>query len=936
MRRLLIFALLAAPVFAWGQGINGGGIGGNDLTNSFVTPNGGTQTTLGAALASPTGNVSGATATATGTTTARTLAARAADLVNVRNYGALGNGQIATPTVTLSGTSLTVGTSLFAATDVGKTIVIANAGTAPTTGTVMNIPTTSPGSGYTAVPTCAVTDASSSGSGATCSALMAIQSVTLTTGGVACLNGTDTFLVGIDGTGTPAQFTGVVSGGVLSGSLTLVSGGNFTAMGATTSVPVYGANCTTAPTVSVSYGVGAVSVTAVGAAYTTAQTTAALTGGSPSVAAVVGTPQFGAPIPPLVTTIAGYTSPTQVTLTAAAGTVITGTATEILWATDDSAAFQNAINAGSGIWVPGGLYWIGTKLDPGAGSLTIRGEGMANTILAWDSGSSTSQDSGAWYNVFRHKTSVNAVSELEFEDFQIRGVLDFGRTNTGGPALELNNYSGLKLNRVKFFQIPWMANQNEAIMKFTVTDSIFDTVMRDQARCRQCFADRIIGNKFIHSDDDSVALHTIDYLNAPGDVREGIVVEGNDFEDTTCVDIAGARSVVVRGNSFRRCKGSAIHMSSGSTEATYPMRGIIISDNVATDTVARIPTPTASSCVICVLVNVPNAPTGVTSMLPGSNSYPSAYFAKPWDYDINSTNAGAAFAAGARSIQIHDNVIMRTLPAVANYSAWGFGMMLTNSGFLDPPMSDVAMRPLEGVQSSDTATSVDIHHNNVQNVGIGILLRGAITAPSQASVSVSFNRIYDAVTMGIQQYEGGTATSVDIIGNTIDVDPFGLAANRNFGAWASGSPNLCVSVQFAGPVKMALNTFSNCYSIQTSINWVMSDNIVRGQVASGTTGQTGTWSSANQGMGVFPVNVGKQFFISPVTSNPGLNAPATLGGIALTHVTSAAALPTSGYHVVGDMIWSTAPATCACIGWMPITTGSSWTAGTDTKLVPLQ
>jgi hypothetical protein len=58
----------------------------------LVTPSGGDQQTLGTALGAPTGNASNSTVTATGSTTARTLADRAADVFNVKDYGAKGDG----------------------------------------------------------------------------------------------------------------------------------------------------------------------------------------------------------------------------------------------------------------------------------------------------------------------------------------------------------------------------------------------------------------------------------------------------------------------------------------------------------------------------------------------------------------------------------------------------------------------------------------------------------------------------------------------------------------------------------------------------------------------------------------------------------------------------------------------------------------------------
>ena len=170
-------------------------------------------------------------------------------------------------------------------------------------------------------------------------------------------------------------------------------------------------------------------------------------------------------------------------------------------------------------------------------------------MLFFDNGTSTTQDAGNWTPLLKNISSnPNSLKgDIQIEDVQIRGLLDFGQTNVGAAGLELKIYTQLSLDRVKFSQISWMAMQNESKQQFTITNSVFDTVMRDQARCRSCFAVRITGNKFIHSDDDSVALHQASYIQGPGGERENLLVEGNDFEDTTGVHILGARSAIVGG-----------------------------------------------------------------------------------------------------------------------------------------------------------------------------------------------------------------------------------------------------------------------------------------------------------------------------------------------------------------------------------------------------
>ena len=630
----------------------------------------------------------------------------------------------------------------------------------------------SAGAGYTSVPSCAVTDSSGTGSGATCSALMSLQSASVSTAGVECLNGTDNFVVGIDGTGTVAQITATVSSGAVNGTPTIVVRGLLSGLGTLSAAPGYGANCTTAPTFNLSYGVAALQVTALGAFYATTHTTAALSGGAPTTAAVLGTPLISAPVPPLKTTITAYTSSTSVTLNDAAGTAISGT-DQILWATNDYTAFQNALNSGVGTLVPAEIYWIGGTLDPGAGSTTISGQGMNKTIIAFDNGTSTTRDSGSWTPLFENISgSATALKgSIQIEDPQLRGLLDFGRVNVGGAGLELNNYTDLEFDRIKFYQIPYMAMQNEAIQRFTVSNSGFDTVMSDQARCRSCFAVRIIGNKFIHSNDDSVALHQASYVQGAGVVREGLIVEGNDFEDTLGVHILGARSAIIRGNSFRRTKVSATNLSWNSYEGVNQLRGIAIADNSMEDVISRVPLG-AAGCVICLSVEPPSSPAGVTSFLPGSVAYPSLYFGLPWNYDLNNVTNAAAFGPASRGANIHDNMMMRTLPAVSNYSQWGYGRMFSTAGFIDPPVPDTGLKPTAGISASANLNGFSIHNNNVHNVRRGIVLNDNVVAPSQTSVSVSFNNIDDAWEYGVASFGSGSLGTFELIGNRIDVDPF--------------------------------------------------------------------------------------------------------------------------------------------------------------------
>lgn len=98
----------------------------------LVTPDGGEQTTLGAALANSTGDVTNSTATATGSTTARTLGNRFADVVNAKDYRVKGDLQTLSSSFTIiaSSTALSASSGVFTSSMVGKSIVLGGAGAA--------------------------------------------------------------------------------------------------------------------------------------------------------------------------------------------------------------------------------------------------------------------------------------------------------------------------------------------------------------------------------------------------------------------------------------------------------------------------------------------------------------------------------------------------------------------------------------------------------------------------------------------------------------------------------------------------------------------------------------------------------------------------------------------------------------------------------------
>lgn len=324
------------------------------------------------------------------------------DTINVKTFGAFGDTTSDHPTVTttLGSNVLTVGSQDFLPTDVGKHISVDGAGALSTTGSVTSIPVTFAGSAYTATPTVTL---SNTGSGAFALPLahMSLLSGTVAGAGAGCTTGTQTFNLDATVKGgravTFGQVSGVVASGVLSGTITVVTAGDYLSLPATVAtVNLTGGGCTTAPTLNASFGVLKVQMAGAGSGYP-AGVTAALSGG----AATIGTPVVTFPVAPLSTTITGYTSATQVTLGAAAGTTQAAVTNNIIWGHDDTAAFTNAINyaatfvanVGAGhplsqfrkvLYVPAGDYTITAALPQMAANTSLKGDGQNLTKIRTD------------------------------------------------------------------------------------------------------------------------------------------------------------------------------------------------------------------------------------------------------------------------------------------------------------------------------------------------------------------------------------------------------------------------------------------------------------------------------------------------------------------------------------------------------------------------
>ena len=312
-------------------------------------------------------------------------------LSNPREWGALADTKVVTIAATINSgtpTTLSVPSNTFASADVGKYIVVPFAGAQISWlgGSITSVPIATNGSGYPAVPT--VSFSGGGGSGVLAQPLMQISSVSANVTGTGCRAGTYTAAIagGKYNTAAGALSVTITAGSVSAVSVTTV-GDYFvlpTLTGNVASAAIPG--CSVQPTFNLTANLGSVLIQWGGTGYslTGGAVTASLSGGSPGTAATLGTVVASPFIAPLATTIAGYTSPTQITLAASASSFLSAQSVRIVWGHDDCSAINTEISTlpnGSTITLPSSNYGCNGSLNYPNVAVKLEGDGTQSSTV---------------------------------------------------------------------------------------------------------------------------------------------------------------------------------------------------------------------------------------------------------------------------------------------------------------------------------------------------------------------------------------------------------------------------------------------------------------------------------------------------------------------------------------------------------------------------
>lgn len=622
------------------------------------------------------------------------------------------------------------------------------------------------------------------------------------------------------------------------------------------------------------------------------------------------------------------------------GVPVTWYATPEQCAIDATAATQAAINyaISSGrkaVYFPGGITYnfdaSSPALDPGTGDVTFYGDGW-HSILQFNEGPQAAVASAK--HLFKN-VSLTLKGNLVFRDLQFRGKWSDNAYAAGyGSAMFLDSYNSVELTNCRFYNFAYMVTICERIRNVKVMGCVFEQCAKDMVRFRSSFNVQVIGNRFKGSDDDCIAIHTLDSIDG-ANVREGVVVSGNVIEDTTGIRILSGRMVTVQNNILRRAKshGIAIYATpSAGTEGDFSQFGVDVSNNQLYDTLERAPFTAAAASVIAVYSQGGKGGTETGGVVPGQNIVATGAFYLPWNYRDRNFSVEGESLPPQFFVRIQNNTIARTLPTVAAYDNWGFGQCMTATGFSNAAVEDADLRPTNGIYIEGNSRKSIIAHNIVAHTINPIFIAEATGNFGMDDMLIESNELSDYTTaaVNINNPSAVRGTSLTIRGNLIDGDPYHIHANRGAGGtWAADTNPVGVACTSHEGVRVEFNRFRN---LVRPVSNSGSDNIyIRGNVVR-MDPNAGGFSATNRGVGVV-VTAGAQYNYEIFNCDP---TSATYGAMLNASPERAAAMPSSGKWIAGAFVQNSDYVGLPGVhGWTRLTVGSAHVAGTDWRIVPL-
>lgn len=672
-------------------------------------------------------------------------------------------------------------------------------------------------------------------------------------------------------------------------------------------------------------GSGSPSLTATGAAFTAAD-----------IGKDICVPGGGTAGAVLFTTILGITDATHATLAASAATALSGAASTLRYWTDNRASIQNCINVvlalgGGDVLVPNtGLFGSDTTvtaLNPGAGDIRFLGQ-KGGGLTYFEGNTETLA-----CNLFR-STDNSAKGALQFIGMNFVGTLDLYGRRADNP-LYLDYYSSVLLANCTWNNIASEAMDFHFLGRFAAINNRLTNIAADGIRCRDTPNGEVRGNFIQRNGDDAIAIHTADSTVPASNnlIRERWVIDGNIIVNGGAISCLGGRAVTITNNIQRFGNNSGIAVRISAPEGSVPLRDLLIKNNQILDLLNIVAgTPSSSGNGIVIQGTAPRGATSTHSFYPGLYDTTGTAWIYTWTYDNTITSNTANPVSPMSGIVIEGNILRRTQPAAATFSAYGVGTRLSQGVTSNPAITDANLTQSIGI----AVFSGGLHDSHIDRNMIkdgyveGIILAAPISNYDYQGVTIDGNDLFGTNVFGISLSTSSFNSDISIRRNYINADPYRTGAsvpNTNSkldGSFTANSTPFGISVGSNTGISIEENIFSNCCNaVVSNVAQFLRNNLLE----AGLPAAVG-FDAGNKGIGVVPL-AGAGYRYKIIDADP---TSATFNALVTMQQSEAAAQPSAGSWVEGAFVKNTVPVLgggVTNLGWIRLTTGSGNVAGTD-------
>lgn len=608
---------------------------------------------------------------------------------------------------------------------------------------------------------------------------------------------------------------------------------------------------------------------------------------------------------------------------------------------DDTAAIQRAVDAaaaatfGGVVYFPPGLYRV---ISPGVlitSSAFFEGAGHDVSVIFKDEGP------GDFIGPIHNQATWPAYHPIEHISLRNLGFLGTGetdRTASTSSMLRLSAANVLVAHCSSSYARGggfWIEQSSRVIF----TDNRVYRSLADGIAVWSSHQVIIANNTVEGSNDDAISIHFSEYLAGPasGDA----VITGNTITESQGINVVNSRSFVVTNNVLTRIMAAGIRLIANPNEST--VFGGRVSGNVITDVIKRNePNPGMQSHIgILVSGGEPIAATGVSvpgDPIVGTGVVTSLYGAAGGIGTLYQPATGASFGRPPGfGVEITDNILLRSLPAVTNVSEWGKapdGLWVADNGdgtgFYNGAVTDAALA-FYGIGIDAGLRDCRIERNHIRTGGVvAIEFRTAITADSRdfSGVRIVGNKVIDFSSIGIRLPQNATNHRILVQDNEIDADPLFKHSNRGAnGTWLAGTFPVGIQSDTSSGALIEGNHFRNL-AVYVTGNATTKFITFRDNYLYGTYAGL-NFNVGNKGNGSIPPTGARGWVLIAEDSDP---ASATYGHILSDVSFAQSTIPTTGTYVRGHFVANTNPVQSAgkvLLGWTRLTSGSAHVLNTD-------